>query len=85
MDQTSRDLNVTDYSNDLARMEQRIRMEEARTGAEAQLERDSYGDSAASRFDNEERNSDYRPATGRPQSQNGHGRQQERDTDLSRG
>jgi phage shock protein A len=55
MDQTSRDLNVTDYSSDLARMEQRIRMEEARTGAEAQLDSESYGDSAASRFDSEER------------------------------
>lgn len=56
MDQTSRDLNVTDYGNDLSRMEQRIKMEEARTGAEAELDRDSYGDSAAGRFDSEERN-----------------------------
>jgi phage shock protein A len=56
MDQTSRDLNVTDYGNDLSRMEQRIKMEEARTGAEAELDRDSYGDSVAGRFDSEERN-----------------------------
>ena len=80
MDQTSQNLNVTDYSNDLARMEQRISMEEARTGAEPSLSSDSYGDSTASRFDNEERNSDSRPATGRPQSQDGYERQQERDT-----
>lgn len=55
IDQTSRDLDVTDYSGDLSRMERRIRMEEAREGAEAELDRDQ-GDSVAGRFDTDERN-----------------------------
>ncbi len=55
IDQTSRNLDVTDYSSDLSRMEQRIRMEEARQGAEAELNSDE-GDDVAGRFDTDERN-----------------------------
>jgi phage shock protein A len=54
IDQTVRDLDVTDYSSDLARMERRIRMDEARQGAEAELS--STGDNVADRFDTQERN-----------------------------
>jgi phage shock protein A len=57
VDQVVRDLDVTDYSSELGRMERRIRMEEARAGASAELDRDnSSGDDAASRFDSEENN-----------------------------
>jgi phage shock protein A len=57
VDQVARDLDVTDYSSELGRMERRIRMEEARVGASAELDRDSNsGDDAASRFDSEENN-----------------------------
>jgi phage shock protein A len=54
IDQTVRDLDVNDYSNDLARMERRIRMNEARQGAEAELNSD--GNDADDRFDTQERN-----------------------------
>jgi phage shock protein A len=57
VDQVARDLDVTDYSSELGRMERRIRMEEARVGASAELDRDSNnGDDVASRFDSEENN-----------------------------
>ncbi len=57
VDQVVRDLDVTDYSSELGRMERRIRMEEARAGASAELDRDNNsGDDAASRFDSEESN-----------------------------
>jgi phage shock protein A len=52
--QTMSDLDVTDYSGELSRMEQRIRMTEARAGAEAELNRDSGGESGEI-FDDAER------------------------------
>ena len=55
IDQTMRELDVTDYSGDLARMERRIRMNEARQGAEAEL--NAEGDDIADSFDTQERNS----------------------------
>ncbi len=55
MTNTSRDLDVTDYASDLARMEQRIRMAEARTDAERQLQADD-GQDADTMFDTNERN-----------------------------
>jgi phage shock protein A len=53
---TMRDLDVADYSNDLSRMEQRIRMAEARADAQTQLNTDDMGDEIDSRFDTTERN-----------------------------
>jgi phage shock protein A len=53
---TMSNLDVTDYTGDLARMEQRIRMEEARAGAAAELTNEDNGDSAGSMFDTAERN-----------------------------
>jgi phage shock protein A len=51
-------LDVTDYSSDLSRMEQRIRRTEARAGAEQELNRSqSGGEDVGSAFDNDERNS----------------------------
>ena len=49
-------LDVTDYSSDLSRMEQRIRMEEARADAQTQLSSDSMGADTGSMFDDAERN-----------------------------
>lgn len=58
IDQTVRDLDVTDYSSDLSRMEQRIRMEEARQGAQAELNSsEAGGNDVSGRFDTDERNS----------------------------
>ncbi len=56
MTDTSRNLDVTDYSSDLARMEQRIRMAEARSDAERQLDADASGQDVDSVFDTTERN-----------------------------
>jgi phage shock protein A len=53
---TMSNLDVTDYSGDLSRMEQRIRMTEARAGAEQELARDMSSDTS-SVFDTEERES----------------------------
>jgi len=55
MTNTARNLDVTDYSSDLSRMEQRIRMAEARTDAERQLQADE-GQDVDSMFDTTERN-----------------------------
>jgi phage shock protein A len=56
MTNTARDLDVTDYGSDLARMEQRIRMAEARTDADRQLQTDADGQDVDSTFDTNERN-----------------------------
>jgi phage shock protein A len=53
---TMRDLDVTDYTGDLARMEQRIRMSEARADAQTELDADDMADDTGSRFDTNERN-----------------------------
>ena len=52
---TMQNLDVTDYSSELARMEQRIRMDEARVGAQTELASESQDDTA-SVFDDAERN-----------------------------
>jgi phage shock protein A len=51
---TMSNLDVTDYSSDLARMEQRIRTQEARAAAETELNEDLSGDTS-SVFDTNER------------------------------
>jgi phage shock protein A len=53
---TMSSLDVTDYSSDLSRMEQRIRMEEARSDAETQLSSESMAADTGSMFDDAERN-----------------------------
>lgn len=53
---TMRELDVTDYSSDLSRMEQRIRMAEARSDADRQLQNEAEGQDADSMFDTNERN-----------------------------
>jgi phage shock protein A len=53
---TMRELDVADYSNDLSRMEQRIRMAEARADAHTQLNTEDAGDDVGGRFDTNERN-----------------------------
>lgn len=53
---TASSLDVTDYTSDLARMEQRIRMAEARTDAERQLQADADGQDIDTAFDTNERN-----------------------------
>ncbi|MEO5953793.1 MAG: PspA/IM30 family protein [Chloroflexia bacterium] len=57
VDNVVRDLDVTDYSSELGRMERRIRMDEARVGASAELDQANGGDDTASKFDSEEHNS----------------------------
>lgn len=52
---TMRDLDVADYSSDLSRMEQRIRMAEARADAHTELNAEESGDDIGSRFDTNER------------------------------
>jgi phage shock protein A len=52
---TMSNLDVTDYSGQLSRMEQRIRMTEARASAETELNNDMSGDTS-SVFDDTERN-----------------------------
>lgn len=52
---TMSSLDVTDYSGDLSRMEQRIRMTEARAGAEQELSSDASSD-VSGVFDTQERN-----------------------------
>lgn len=52
---TMTELDVTDYSGDLARMERRIHMAEARAGAEAELTSDAMGDDLDDAFDDAER------------------------------
>ena len=54
---TMSDLDVTDYSGQLSRMEQRIRMTEARSDADRQLQGDLSADTT-SMFDDTERNAD---------------------------
>jgi phage shock protein A len=54
VDQVARDLDVTDYSNELSRMERRIRMDEARQGAHQELDSDDASD-PSSQFDNDMR------------------------------
>jgi phage shock protein A len=51
---TMSNLDVTDYSSDLSRMEQRIRTQEARAAAETELNEDLSGDTS-SVFDTNER------------------------------
>jgi phage shock protein A len=53
---TMQNLDVTDYGSELARMERRIRMDEARAGARTELNSEG-GDDTGSRFDDTERNS----------------------------
>jgi len=53
--QTMNNLDITDYSGDLARMENRIRRTEARAGAEAELTSDSMDDDINNDFDDAER------------------------------
>jgi phage shock protein A len=53
---TMQNLDVNDYSGDLSRMEQRIRMQEARAGAETELSSEGTDDTG-SRFDATEQNS----------------------------
>lgn len=55
MTRTMSSLDVTDYSGALSRMENRIRMTEARSDAETQLNSDMTGDTSST-FDNAERN-----------------------------
>ncbi|HUP28198.1 MAG TPA: PspA/IM30 family protein [Chloroflexia bacterium] len=52
---TMRDLDVTDYSGELSRMERRIRSTEARSIAETELANDASGDMGGA-FDDNERN-----------------------------
>ena len=55
VNQTMSSLDVTDYSSDLSRMEQRIRTTEARSMAESELNND-FSDDSSSAFDSAERN-----------------------------
>jgi phage shock protein A len=52
---TMQNLDVSDYSGDLSRMEQRIRMQEARANAQTELSTEGQDDTG-SRFDDNERN-----------------------------
>jgi phage shock protein A len=52
---TMRDLDITDYSGELARMERRIRTVEARAGAETELNADMMDDDIGGVFDDAER------------------------------
>ena len=52
---TMRDLDITDYSGELSRMERRIRTAEARAGAETELNSDMMDDDFGSAFDDAER------------------------------
>jgi phage shock protein A len=54
---TMQNLDVNDYSGDLGRMEQRIRMQTARAQAQTQLSSEDGGDTTSSRFDAAEQNS----------------------------
>lgn len=54
---TMSSLDVHDYSSDLSRMEQRIRTQEARAGAEAELSSSLSNDDTSGVFDDAERNS----------------------------
>ncbi|MDQ6693909.1 MAG: hypothetical protein M3014_05750, partial [Chloroflexota bacterium] len=54
---TMRNLDVTDYSGDLGRMENRIRMSEARASAETDLNSSMDTSDVSSAFDNDARNS----------------------------
>lgn len=51
---TMNSLDITDYSSDLARMENRIRKTEAQAGAEAELSSDNAGDDLSHDFDTAE-------------------------------
>lgn len=53
---TMRNLDVTDYSSDLSRMEQRIRMAEAHSQADTELQGDLSDDNSGEMFDSNERN-----------------------------
>src|SRR5215210_2604319 len=52
---TMSNLDVTDYTGELSRMERRIRTEEARAGAETELNQDLAQDDLGNRFDDNER------------------------------
>lgn len=52
---TMRDLDISDYSGELSRMERRIRSSEARASAETELNNDMAGDDTGSVFDDAER------------------------------
>jgi phage shock protein A len=52
---TMRDLDITDYSGELARMERRIRQSEAMASAETELNNDMMADDTGSVFDDMER------------------------------
>ena len=54
---TMSNLDVTDYSGALSRMENRIRTTEARSDAETQLNKDEMGSDTSTAFDDAERNS----------------------------
>ncbi len=54
---TMRNLDVTDYGSDLSRMEQRIRMTEARSQADTELQNDMTTDDSGAAFDSNEHNS----------------------------
>jgi phage shock protein A len=54
---TMQNLDVSDYSGDLGRMEQRIRMQTARAQAQTELSSEDGGDSVGSQFDAAEQNS----------------------------
>jgi len=54
---TMQNLDVNDYSGELGRMEQRVRMQTARAEAQTQLSSEDSGDSAGSQFDADEQNS----------------------------
>ncbi|MEO8288878.1 MAG: PspA/IM30 family protein [Chloroflexota bacterium] len=53
--QTAQNLDVTDYGSELSRMERRVRMDEARVGAQTELN-DDASDDLSSSFDDAERN-----------------------------
>ncbi len=53
---TMRNLDVTDYSGDLGRMENRIRMSEARSNAVTELNNSTGANDVSSAFDSDERN-----------------------------
>lgn len=48
---TMQNLDVSDYSGDLSRMEQRIRMQEARANAQTELNSETTGDATSASFD----------------------------------
>ena len=57
MTRTMSNLDVTDYSGALSRMENRIRTTEARSDAETQLNNEESSGATSTAFDDDERNS----------------------------